>query len=74
MRELKVEEVGAVSGAMGADVGIPLVLGIMGTAVVFGVPLAAIGVVGFGAVAIMGAIAGGQAAAAPGVDKKAGSG
>ena len=40
MRELKVEEVGAVSGAMGADVGIPLVLGIMGTAVVFGVPLA----------------------------------
>lgn len=62
MRELNVEEVEAISGAMGPEVGIPLVLGIMGTALAFATPLGVIALVGFGAVAAMGGIAAFQAA------------
>ena len=74
MRDLKVEEVEAVSGADGISppVGIGLVLTLIGTAIVVGVATPLVVGVGIGSVAVMSLIAAGQATQSAGPDKKGG--
>ena len=73
MRDLNIEEVEAVSGAVGPDVGIASIIGILGTAAAIGAATPIVLTVGFGAIAVMGLIAAGQSATqSAGPDKKGG--